>query len=286
LAQNNNVTGSIKKGQNLSYFHNKKILITGGSSGIGLAISKELKLVPCALIVVGRDLARLKDTKDQLSKDCHPNFQVITISFDISKFDEQRDQIEDLVSDIDILIHSAGLGEAATFKDTTLELMNDIMDINFWGAVKLTKLCLDSMLKRGTGHLVYISSVAGFLGLYGYSAYSSSKFALEGFAQALRNELAATNLTVSVVYPPDTDTPMLEAENKNKPRETKAISGGVLLQPDFVASKIIAGIKQKRRRIIPGFWNQINCFLIVHFPRAVFLYIDFIVRRMAVRKTS
>jgi 3-dehydrosphinganine reductase len=270
----------------VTYFDNKKILITGGSSGIGLAISNQLKLVPCTLIIVGRDVSKLKAAEKQLSDNCHENFKIITISFDISKFDEQEHQIASVVSDIDLLIHSAGIGEAVAFRDTALGQMNEIMEVNFWGAVKLSKMCLGSMSKRNAGQLVYISSVAGFLGMYGYSAYSASKFALEGFAQSIRNELAGTDLSVSVVYPPDTDTPMLEAENRTKPAETTAISGGVLLQPSFVATKILHGISRKRSRIIPGFWNQINCFFIIHFPNAVFYYIDLIVRRMAAKRSQ
>ena len=112
------------------------------------------------------------------------------------------------------------------------------------------------------------------LGLYGFSAYSASKFAVEGLAQSLRNELSITKAKVCVLYPPDTDTPMLEKENLDKPEVTKAISDGVLQSPEYVAKAALKGIAKGTYEIVPGFKNRVNCFLIRHFPTITRIVLD------------
>ena len=254
-------------------------LITGGSSGIGLAIAKQLAQNPCHLVLLGRSLDKLAHAKSEIAQNAHPQTLVTTISADITNFEDLREKLQQEVETIDCLIHSAGKGLALTFEDSALEDFHSLIQANFFGAVNISKLVLPGMKNRNRGRIVYISSVAGLLGIYGYTCYSSSKFALEGFAQSLRNELKSSNIRVSVVYPPDVDTPMLAEENKQKPEVTKAISGGNLMTPEAVAKKIIRATRGKKFRVIPGFGNWLNCLLIIHFPNIVFAYIDLISKR-------
>ena len=118
-----------------------------------------------------------------------------------------------------------------------------MLDINYMGAVHAIRGCLQSMKARRKGKIAVVSSVAGFVGLFGYTGYSASKFALRGFAEALQMEVKPFNISVTVSFPPDTDTPCLEEENKIKPTETKLIgeTAGVF-KPEDVAESIMKSI--------------------------------------------
>lgn len=110
------------------------------------------------------------------------------------------------------------------------------------------------MQQRRQGHIVLISSGAGLIGMYGYTAYSPTKFALRGLAESLRGEMKLIGVDVSIVYPPDTDTPQLEEENKTKPIETKIITGTAnTWSAESVAFEIVQGIQKKSFAINPGF---------------------------------
>jgi 3-dehydrosphinganine reductase len=110
-----------------------------------------------------------------------------------------------------------------------------------------------AMIARGSGHIVNISSIAGFLGVYGYSAYGASKFAVAGFSDVLRAEMKPLGIHVSLVFPPDTKTEQLAYETRFKPAVTKALSGSSgLMEPERVADAILRGVARKRYIITPG----------------------------------
>ena len=119
------------------------------------------------------------------------------------------------------------------------------MRINYLGSIHCTQACLPMMKQRGTGRIVFISSQAGQLGVFGYTSYCSTKFALKGLAESLQMELARENIYITLVYPPDTDTPGFLEENKTKPKETQMINetSGVL-SASIVAKKAIEATRQ------------------------------------------
>jgi short-subunit dehydrogenase len=107
------------------------------------------------------------------------------------------------------------------------------------------------MKKKGGGHIVNVSSMAGFIGVFGYADYSASKFALMGLSETLRMELKQYGIRVSVICPPDTDTPGYELENRTKPPETWAIGGTAkLIEPEVVARALIEGVRKQRSLIM------------------------------------
>ncbi len=119
------------------------------------------------------------------------------------------------------------------------------MRINYLGSIYCTQACLLSMKQRGSGRIVFVSSQAGQLGVFGYTSYCSTKFALKGLAESLQMELARENIYVTLVFPPDTDTPGLKEENKTKPKETQMINEtSGLLSADQVAKKIIQATRK------------------------------------------
>jgi 3-dehydrosphinganine reductase len=142
-----------------------------------------------------------------------------------------------------MLFNVAGTSAAGTMEDTDVETYQHLMNINYFGSVNITKAVLPHMKKQQLGAITFTSSAAGQIGLFGYTAYSPTKFALRGLAEALVMEVRPYNITVTVSYPPDTDTPGYKLENEpgKKPKETSLLeqSGG-LHQPVDVARKIIS----------------------------------------------
>lgn len=164
---------------------------------------------------------------------------------------------------IDVLVNSAGTECARRFEDTTAEDFEWILKVNVVGTRNAVAGALkylpggpsrSSSAASGQGRIVLISSQAGQTGVYGYTAYSASKFALNGFAQSLQMEVATRGIVVSLVFPPDTDTPMLARENQEKPRITRMLTESTsTVKPEVVASGIMSGIASGAPIIPVGF---------------------------------
>jgi 3-dehydrosphinganine reductase len=120
--------------------------------------------------------------------------------------------------------------------------------------VYVTQAALPAMLDRRAGHIVNVCSAAGFLGMFGYTAYGASKYALRGFSDALRAEMRPRGIDVSVVFPPDTDTPQLVYDKAARPPEIDIMVGHKVSvkSPEFVARAILDGIADRRYVIMPG----------------------------------
>lgn len=153
----------------------------------------------------------------------------------------------------DLLIISSGIAHPGYFQELPIEVFERTMAINYFGSLYTIRAALPVMEQRQQGHIVLISSGAGLIGIYGYTPYSPSKFALRGLAESLRGELKFSGVDISIVYPPDTDTPQLEQENKTKPIETKTIARSAKTwSAEDVAHVIVSGIKKKSFTIAPG----------------------------------
>ena len=128
------------------------------------------------------------------------------------------------------------------------------IEVNYLGAVYVTQAALPAMLERRAGHIVNVCSAAGFLGMFGYTAYGASKYALRGFSDTLRAELRPRGIDVSIVFPPDTDTPQLAYDKAARPPEIDIILGQKVSvkSPEFVARAILDGIAHRRYIITPG----------------------------------
>ena len=115
------------------------------------------------------------------------------------------------------------------------------------------------MIQRRSWHIVNISSIAGFLGLYGYSAYSASKFAVTGFSDILRSEMKPHGIRVSIAFPPDVDTPQLAYETSYQPLETQALAPlRSVMKPEAVAREILRGVARGKYLILPGFDSKLT----------------------------
>ncbi|WP_018234881.1 SDR family oxidoreductase [Ensifer sp. BR816] len=246
------------------------VIITGGSSGIGLAL---------ASLYVGRGarlslVARSRDLLEAAAQTLVVKYGAGAGDIHIETADVASE--EDIGSAIgrcvvalgpcDILVTSAGVVEPASFLDASSAAFRRQMDTNFSGTVNAVRAVYPAMVRRRSGHIVMISSGSGLIGIYGYTAYCASKFALRGFAEALRSEARCHDVGVSVSFPPDTETPQLEREIAERPPEASVVMG--VVRPwtaEAVARKIIDGVERKRFEIYFG----LTLFLLGRFGPAV-----------------
>jgi len=266
-------------------YKGKLVLITGGSSGIGLALAKQFSNLGADVWVIARNRKTLGSALVLIeSEKTHNDQKFGFIGIDVSKHDYVNYFIEKFIKTHgvpDVLINSAGVAHPGNFLDLDIDIFHWMMDINYFGTVNVIKAIIPGMLSRGSGHIVNISSIAGFLGVYGYSAYGASKYAVRGFTDVLRSELKPHRIDVSIVFPPDTDTPQLQYENQYKPAVTKALAGtSNPLSPDVVAKDIIKGISKKRYLILPGFESKIIYILNNNLGKLIYKVIDILIKNI------
>jgi 3-dehydrosphinganine reductase len=233
-------------------------VVTGGSSGIGLSVARRLARAGNDVWILARNAARLQDAVRLLENDRLMHEQRISsLEVDVAQSAQVFTAMESIQREWgtpDLVINSAGQALPGYVNELNLETFHELMDVNYYGSVYTTKSVLPGMLERGSGHLVFISSMGGLISIFGYTAYSASKFALHGFAGALRQEMKPHGIRVSIVAPPDTDTPQLAYENQFKPPETRALaSNASIVSPDFVAEKLLRGVARGQYLIIPDF---------------------------------
>ncbi|MBQ3521719.1 MAG: SDR family NAD(P)-dependent oxidoreductase, partial [Bacteroidales bacterium] len=174
----------------------KVVIITGASSGIGLATAKEFASKGDCVVLAARNAEKLKSTVESLGQQYGQEAELenkkvprfIAVATDVVKEEDCKNLIAKTVEvygRIDVLVNNAGISMRAMFKDLDLSVIRNLMDVNFWGTVYCTKYALDYLLKS-KGSVVGVISLAGFTGLPARTGYSSSKFAIYGFLDTLR----------------------------------------------------------------------------------------------------
>ena len=233
------------------------ILITGGSSGIGKFVAIRAASMGAKVTLVARNVERLEAAKSEVEAVARQQVEIISVDV-CNNFPDVEKAINMAVErqgPVDVLVNSAGLGTSATFEDTEPEEFERLMKINYLGSVYPTKCVVASMKERQKGRIVFVSSQAGQAGIYGFSAYSPTKFALHGLAQVLQMELLPYNVYVSVSCPPDTDTPGFRKEVEQQLEVTKVISNtSGVFTAENVAETIIDGLRRGDYHI----WNGLE----------------------------
>lgn len=224
----------------------KHVVITGGSSGIGKAVAIEVARMGANVTLIARNEEKLQAAKSEVVRNCvHPEQQKVQyFSVDVSgsyeAIEKALDAAEEDLGPIYMLVNCAGMAICGKLEDTSVADIKYLIDLNYLGSLYPTKVLVPRMKCRGEGVIVLVSSQAGLLGIYGLTAYSATKFALRGLAEALHMECKPYNVSVCLSLPPDTDTPGLVNEEKSKPLETRLISESAgLMQPDVVAKNLI-----------------------------------------------
>lgn len=240
-----------------NFYEGKNALITGGSSGIGFALASQILASGGSVAILARRESLLAEAVAGLEKFRRdPQQAILPIKADVTLPEELNAALDQYKLEHgvpDIVINSAGVAHPGSFVGTDPEIFHWMMDVNYFGTVNVLKNLIPDMQKRRSGTIVNISSMAGFIGVYGYTAYSASKYAVSGFSDVLRSEMMVYNINVSVVFPPDTQTPQLEYESKIKPFVTKEIAGSPgTMSADAVASEVLKKVSRGQYVILPG----------------------------------
>jgi short-subunit dehydrogenase len=249
----------------MSNFTNKIVVITGGSDGIGKALVAQFLALGAKVATCGRN-----ENKLSLLATEFPSSNLFTAQVDVSKQDESEVFIKQVVDNwgrIDILINNAGISMRALVSEVSVQTLQNVMDINFWGTVYCTKAALPS-IQQNKGVILGVSSIAGYRGLPGRSGYSASKFALNGWLEALKTELYASGTHVMWVCPGFTTSNIRNAAlDKNaKAQGESPMDEGAMMSSEQCATHIIHAIEKRSRSLVLTFTGKRTVFMNKYFP--------------------
>ena len=266
-----------------SRFKDKNVLITGGSTGIGLAVAKEFGKHGANLFLVARNPERLKNAQKEISETIPQAGKVVVFPIDVSiqkKVENSVQTILDHHGGIDILINNAGISICGRIEDHSSEDHEKVLRINYLGSLYTLKAVYPHLKTKPGSHIGFVSSVAGYLGVFGFSAYAASKFAVTGLAESIRNEAKDYGIGVTMIYPPDTDTPMYHQDIDSKLPECIALSESAkLVQPEEVAQKFLKGILKNKFEVFCNTESRLIRMLRFVLPSVYFKAVDGIIEK-------
>lgn len=248
----------------------KVVIITGASSGIGLACAKELFLHGAKLVLAARNLEAIEKLAQEFNVESK---RALAVKTDVSIEKDCKNLIDSAIEAfgrIDVLINNAGISMRASFADVDIDVLKRLMDVNFWGTVYCSKYAFPHLMKS-KGSLVGISSVAGIHGLPGRTGYSASKYAMQGFLDTIRVETLKKGLHVMVAIPTFTASNVrfsaLTADGSTQgetPRDE-----GKMMSAEETARRIIKGIRKRKRMITMSVAGRLSPFVSVFMPKFV-----------------
>jgi NAD(P)-dependent dehydrogenase (short-subunit alcohol dehydrogenase family) len=252
----------------------KVVIITGASSGIGLACAREFVRLKAKVVLAARSIEKLNTIVSELDP---RGSNCLAVKTDVTSETDCQNMVKqaiDKFGTIDILVNNAGISMRAIFDDVEIQVLKRVIDVNLWGTIYCTKFALP-YIQKSKGVIVAISSIGGFHGLPGRTAYSASKFAIHGFMESIRTENMKKGVHVLVLAASFTATNIrinaLDAHGKTQgssPRDESHIDS-----PARVARNLIRSIRKRKRTRIMSFEGQ----LMVLFQRVVPLLTDWIV---------
>ncbi|XP_059488078.1 3-ketodihydrosphingosine reductase [Neocloeon triangulifer] len=223
----------------------KHVLVTGGSLGIGRSFAIEAAKRGAHVTLVARNVQNLEKAAEDVKKAAkNPDQKIQCISMDLSgKCEELKAKMkdaEDVNGPIYMLVNCAGSPICGKLEDLKDDDIKYVTNLNILGTILPTKAVITGMKERGDGIVIAVASQAASVGVYGYCAYSATKYAIRGFAESLRMETKPYGVSVTLAIPPDTDTPGLAEELKQKPEECKLVCEEAgFSTPDVVATKMM-----------------------------------------------
>ena len=240
----------------------KVVIITGGSSGIGLACAEAFGQRGATIIVTGRNTKRLEEAAERLQA---KSIRIHTIEADAASEADNQRVVEETISRfgaIDILVNNAGISMRALFEDLQLDVFRQVMDINFYGTVYATKYALPHIL-ASRGSIIGVSSINGFRGTPARTAYTASKYAMQGFMEALRTEVMKRGVHVLVACPGFTASNIRNAaltangrQQGESPRDE-----GKMMTAEEVAESIVKATQKRKRDLVLTTEGKLAVFL-------------------------
>ena len=263
-------------------FDGKNVVITGGSSGLGLAVAKALAARGAIITLIARNKEKLETAKTEIMK---ISGSVHIFSSDVSNIKSITETFKKIVSEVgppDILINSAGILREGYFDKLSVETFREVIETNYFGVLNSIKAALPFIIKR-KGRIVNIASVAGLMGVFGYTTYCSSKFALVGLSESLRYEMKPLGVKVHLVCPSEFISPMTLDLNDTRTPENKAHT---LTIPEYdidtMVKDTIKGIEKGKFLIVPGLLCRLTVLGARNFPAITRLVSDFRIRKVFV----
>jgi short-subunit dehydrogenase len=247
---------------------NKVVVITGASSGIGKALAYEMAARGANLVLGARQFVTLCEITQDIQT--RFNTKALAVQCDVSVEEDCATLIKQTLftfGKIDVLVNNAGISMRALFKDLDLQVIKKLMDVNFWGTVYCTKYALPEILKS-QGSVVGVSSIAGYKGLPGRTGYSASKFAMNGFLDALRVENLKTGVHVLTACPGFTASNIRNtALNKDaKQQGESSLEEDKMMTAEHVAKLLANAIENRSRTLILTSQGKLTVTLSKLFP--------------------
>lgn len=256
----------------MSKFAGRKVFITGGSAGIGRAAAIQLARQGAAVVVCARGQAKLDETVAELEATgaAGPFGAVAADVTDADAMVIAAARAMEIMGGVDLLIANTGFAECQPTSESDAAHYRRLMEVNFFGHVHTVQAFLPTFTEQRRGDIILVSSMLAVLSVWGYGGYSASKFAIRGFAEALRQEMLLHDVGVQLFLPPTTDTPGLARENEEKPPIVHEMEMGSSLNAthpaDKVVTRMLAWIGQGRFVGYATFDSWFQYFASRHFP--------------------
>lgn len=239
-------------------FRDKIVVVTGGASGIGKAISRRFAQDGAKIAIIDYNKEYIAALEQEFTNE---SYDFLTIFCDITQEEDCKNAMNKIINQwggIDILINNAGITVISLFEKADLSLYRKIFDINFFGAVHCTKYALDSIIER-KGSIVALSSISGFGPLAERTGYSSTKHAMHGFFESLRVELYQYGVHVMMVCPGFVRTNLHKTglDGKGQRNIQQFSSTGKMLEPEHIANEIFKGVLKRKRIVLPSKMSKI-----------------------------
>ena len=233
---------------------NAIVLITGAGGGFGRHMVRQFRAAGAKLLLTDITDGALTDAVADAGDDL-----VASFAADLAAEEGIR-----AVADIcaprgvvpDILVNNAGLGVAGRLDSVPRERWETLMQLNLLAPMRLCDLFLPGMIERGSGHIVNMSSLAGWVGSKGLSSYCASKFGLRGFGESLAADLEGTGVSVTNVYPCFSQTPILDSPQYGYEQQ-RMVPAYLISEPSRVVARIIEGVRRDRLHVFPDKYSRL-----------------------------
>lgn len=254
----------------MTELNNAVVLLTGATGGFGQELTQLLLAAGSRVIRTDIDAAVLEQQAEQLHQHTHPGEllpSVVATLGTVEGCESLYQQVKSLNHPVDILINNAGIAMYGRMDEIPSDRWELMMQINLLAPMRLSSLLITDMIARRHGHIVNISSVAGWIAPSGLTAYAASKFGLRGFSEGVRNDVKALNVKVTAVYPFFSRTPILDSDSFGSLAQGKTdLPNWLTTDPHKIMQATIQGIQHNKAEVFPDLQAQVLTRLKRHVP--------------------